>query len=115
MSITERTAWEEMWGELVVVVTLDDAIAEGALVKVREEGWPRLTGGKPIAVSDNVAQQIGAEEAFDAVWGEYIIWRTYIEPTLPEEQRLFSTTVQGRKVWVIEDGQAFTILFPEDD
>jgi hypothetical protein len=29
MSTTERTAWEEMWGEPAVVVTLDDAIAEG--------------------------------------------------------------------------------------
>jgi hypothetical protein len=88
---------------------------KGSLVKVREDAWPRLTGGKPSVVSDNVARQIGAEEAFEAVWGEYLLWRTYIEPTLPEEQRLFATTIDGHKVWVIEDGQAFTILFPEDD
>jgi hypothetical protein len=53
MNTSERTAWEGMWGEPAVVVTLDDAIAEGALVKVCEDDWPRLTGGKPIVVSDN--------------------------------------------------------------
>jgi hypothetical protein len=103
-----------MWGEPAVVVTLDDAIAEGALVKVREDEWGRLTGGKPIVVSDNVAREIGAEEAFEATFGQYFIWYHYIAPTLPEEQRLFTTRVNGHEVWVIEDGQAFTILFPED-
>ena len=28
------------------------------------------------------------------------------EPTLPEEERLFSTTMNSQKVWVIEDGAA---------
>jgi hypothetical protein len=37
MNTSERTAWEGMWGEPAVVVTLDDAIAEGALVKVCED------------------------------------------------------------------------------
>jgi len=35
-------------------------------------------------------------------------------PTLPEAEQLFSTTMNDKKVWVIEDGAAFTILFPED-
>jgi hypothetical protein len=35
-------------------------------------------------------------------------------PTLPEEDRMFVTSINGKKVWVIEDGQAFTMMYPED-
>jgi len=35
-------------------------------------------------------------------------------PTLPEADQLFSTTMDGEKVWLLEDGQAFTMLYPED-
>jgi hypothetical protein len=35
-------------------------------------------------------------------------------PTLPEADRLFHTTMNGKKVWVIEDAVAFTFMFPED-
>jgi len=34
--------------------------------------------------------------------------------TLPEEDQLFSTTMNGEKVWLLEDGAAFTMLYPED-
>ena len=33
-------------------------------------------------------------------------------PTLPEADRLFHTTMNGKKVWVIEDCAAFTLMFP---
>jgi hypothetical protein len=35
-------------------------------------------------------------------------------PTLPEADRLFHATMNGKKVWVIEDAVAFTFMFPED-
>jgi len=35
-------------------------------------------------------------------------------PTLPLEDQMFVTEMNSKKVWLIEDGQAFTILFPED-
>ena len=35
-------------------------------------------------------------------------------PTLPEEEQMFHTTMNGKKVWVIEDGAAFTLMYPED-
>ena len=34
--------------------------------------------------------------------------------TLPEEEQLFTTSMNNEKVWVLEDGQAFTLLYPED-
>ena len=35
-------------------------------------------------------------------------------PTLPEEERLFTDEVKGKKVWVMEDTQAITLLYPEE-
>jgi hypothetical protein len=35
-------------------------------------------------------------------------------PTLPEADRLFQTTTEGKKVWVIEDDAAVTLMYPED-
>ena len=33
---------------------------------------------------------------------------------LPEEDRLFSTTMNRETVWVIEDGAAFTLMYLSD-
>jgi hypothetical protein len=33
---------------------------------------------------------------------------------LPEEEQMFVTEIDGKNVWVIEDQQAITILYPED-
>ena len=35
-------------------------------------------------------------------------------PTLPEEEQMFVTTMNGDDIWLIEDGDAFTMLYPED-
>ena len=48
------------------------------------------------------------------VWDEYVTWRQTIMPKLKEEDQMFVTKVDGKKVWVIEDGAAFTAMFPED-
>ncbi len=52
--------------------------------------------------------------ALREIWNEYVVWRQQVMPTLPEEKQLFSTTMNARKIWVLEDGEAFTILFPEE-
>jgi hypothetical protein len=35
-------------------------------------------------------------------------------PKLAEEERKFHTKMNSETVWVIEDGAAFTLLYPED-
>jgi hypothetical protein len=35
-------------------------------------------------------------------------------PTLKEEDQMFVTSVDEKKVWLIEDAAAFTAMFPED-
>jgi hypothetical protein len=48
------------------------------------------------------------------IWGAYVTWRQTIIPKLKEEDQMFVTTVDDKKVWLIEDGAAFTAMFPED-
>ena len=48
------------------------------------------------------------------IWNEFVQWKKAVEPTLPEEERLFKTSMNFKTVWVIEDGAAFTLMYPED-
>ena len=47
------------------------------------------------------------------VWDEYVKWRQEVMPKLVEEDQMFVTQIDGKKVWVIEDGVAFTAMYPE--
>ena len=42
------------------------------------------------------------------------IGKGMLKPTLPEEERQFSTKMNEMTVWVIEDAVAFTLMYPED-
>lgn len=93
--------------------TLDNAIAEGLLVKVFEHRWPELSGGKPIVATAAIMAELSLA-AIREIWNEFVIWRTSVMPTLPEEDQMFTTTMNDRAVWVLEDATAFTLLYPED-
>jgi hypothetical protein len=41
-------------------------------------------------------------------------WQHVVMPTLQEEDRVFVTEMNRKKVWVIDDGSVFTLLFLED-
>ncbi len=92
---------------------LDEAIEDGVLVVCFRNRWKHLSGGKPIvatvAVSENVSQA-GLIE----IWNDYVSWRREVMETLPEEEQHYATMMNGKTIWVTEDGQAFTFLYPED-
>jgi hypothetical protein len=48
------------------------------------------------------------------IWNECVLWRRGVMPKLAEEERLFSTKMNNREVWVIEDAGAYTLMYPED-
>jgi hypothetical protein len=96
-----------------VVYTLQHAIADGVLAEVFKNRWQQLSGGKPIVATAHLFDQVSLAGLFE-IWNEYVEWRTKVMPTLPEEEQLFKTTMNGETVWVLEDGQAFTLLYPED-
>jgi len=93
--------------------SLEQAIRDGVLVEVFKNRWHELSQGKPIVATSHLFSQVSLAGLLE-IWNEYVVWRKNVMPTLPEEDQLFSTTMNGDKVWLLEDGQAFTMLYPED-
>lgn len=104
---------DEEFGEVISVYSLDQAIDDGVLVEVFKEQWQELTQGKPLVATSHLFSQVSLAGLLD-IWNEYVDWRKNIMPTLPEEDQLFATTMNGDKIWLLEDGAAFTMMYPED-
>ncbi len=99
--------------EVIYAYTLQQAIDDGVLIEVFKNRWPELSGGKPIVATSHIMASLSLA-AIQEIWNDYVVWCHETMPTLPEEEQLFLTTMNGEKVWVLEDGQAFTVLYPED-
>jgi len=99
--------------KVIAAYTLDQAIADGVLVEVFKNRWGALSEGKPV-VATQAIQAAYTLAALQEIWNEFVAWRRDVMPRLPEEDRLFSTTMNSETVWVLEDGDACTILFPAD-
>jgi len=93
--------------------SLEQAIADGVLVEVFKDHWQHLSQGKPIVATNHLFSQVSLAGLLE-IWNEYVAWRKNVMPSLPEADQLFSTTMNGEKVWLLEDGAAFTMLYPED-
>jgi hypothetical protein len=93
--------------------TLEQAIEDGVLVEIFKKRWQELSSGKPM-VATRAIYSAYSLAALQEIWNEYVHWRDFIMPTSPEEEQLFRTTMNSETVWVLEDGAAFTILFPAD-
>jgi len=111
--------WQEGGGDAMSESTviheysLHQAIADGVLVEVFKNQWQQLTHGKPIVATAHLFNQVSLAALLD-IWNEYVYWTHAVRDTLPEEERLFATPINGKKVWVIEDGEAYTLMYPED-
>jgi hypothetical protein len=104
---------DEVCGKVVSVYSLQQAIADGVLVEVFKNRWQQLSGGKPIVATVHLFNEVSLA-ALQEIWNEFVHWRKHIMPTLPEEERMFVTSMNSEKIWLIEDGQAFTMLYPDD-
>jgi len=103
-----------MSNDIVVVgYTLQQAIADGVLVEVFKNRWQELSSNKPIVATAHLFNEVSLA-ALQEIWNEYVHWRKHIMPTLPEQERLFVTMMNSNDIWLIEDGQAFTMMYPED-
>ena len=99
--------------EVISIYTLQQAIEDGVLVEIFKNRWKTLSGGKPIVATAHLFNEVSLAGLLE-IWNAYVVWRKHTEQTLPEEERLFTTTMNNHKVWVLEDGEAFTLLYPED-
>ena len=93
--------------DIISRYTRQQAVQDGVLVQILSYK------AKPVMATSHINSELGLSELLD-VWHEFRLWKTQTEPGLPEEERLFHTVHQEKKVWVIEDGEAFTIMYPED-
>ncbi len=93
--------------------TLKQAIDDGFLVEVFKNRWPELSSGKPIVATAHLFGEVSLA-GLREIWNEFAEWQKNIMPTLPEEEQLFATSMNGLKIWLIEDGQAYTMMYPED-
>jgi hypothetical protein len=98
---------------VIATYTLEQAIADGVLVEIFKHRWGQLSGGKPIVATSHLFNEVSLAGLLE-IWNEFVTWRKNVLPTLPEAQQLFHTSMNGKKVWVIEDGAAFTLMYPED-
>ena len=104
---------DEEFGEIISVYPLERAIEDSVLVEVFKNRWSELSQGKPIVATRHLFSQVSLAALLD-IWNEYVVWRANVMPTLPEADQMFVTTMDGEKVWLLEDGAAFTLLYPED-
>src|SRR5690348_8119887 len=102
-----------MNSDMIFHYPLQDAIADGVLVEIFKNRWQELGRGKPIVATAHLFHAISLA-AFMEIWNEYVDWRMNIMPKLPEKERLFTSSMNLKTVWVVEDLQAFTIMYPED-
>jgi hypothetical protein len=99
--------------EVISKYPLERAIADGILVEIFKGQWSALSGGKPIVATTHLFDDISLN-GLTEIWNAFVDWQKHVMPTLPEADRLFHTTMEGKKVWVIEDDSAVTLMYPED-
>jgi len=94
--------------EIISSYSQQQAIEDGVLVEIIKKSWPKLSGGRPIMATSHLYDNVSLAGLME-IWNEFAQWRREIMPTLPEEEKLFHTKMDGKKVWVIEDQSAFTL------
>jgi hypothetical protein len=99
--------------DVISAYPLDKAIKDGILVEVFKNRWGELSGGKPIVATAHLFNEISLAGLME-IWNEFVQWQKHVMPTLPEAERWFHTTMNGKKVWVIVDDAAYTLMCPED-
>ena len=87
--------------------TRQQAVDDGVLVELLE--WKR----KPVMATARIAGDLNKKEMLE-IWKTFRYWKLKEEQLLPEEDRSFYMRVNGRKVWVVEDAESYTIMYPSD-
>jgi hypothetical protein len=97
--------------EIISSYPLSRAIEDELIVKLCDIRWGIEI--KPLVATSHLLAEIDRDSVMK-VWDEYVTWRQTVMPKLKEEDQMFDTRVNGKKVWIIEDGAAFMAMFPED-
>ncbi len=88
--------------------TLGEAIDDGVLYP---QGWAQ---GKPLIATAGTMEDLADDER-QRLFADFLHWQRDVEPTLPEQDRMFVAIASNQeKVWVIDDGAAITLLYPSE-
>jgi len=93
--------------EIISTYSRKQAVDDGLLIEVLR--W----NGYPVMATTHVSEELGMERLIK-IWHKFLYWKNKEEELLPEEDRLFYIMVDDKKIWVIEDADAYTIMYPED-
>jgi hypothetical protein len=99
--------------EVLTIYSLREAVADGAVIELFKDEWDQLSRGKAIAATINVYEDERFEDLV-RIWNDFVFWRKFVMPKLPERERLFSTQIDYRYVWVIDYKVFFMMMYPED-
>jgi hypothetical protein len=97
----------------IYTYTWQEAVDDGYLTKVLPHRWAELTGSKPLLMTAGIAESLTTAGVME-IWNEFVHWTRDTKPTLREEDQLFVADMNGQKVWVIDDGSTFTIMYPSE-
>ena len=103
--------------DVIYSYTLEQAIEDGILAIPFDNNVLKLmmkhVDNKPIIATAHLFGDLDGEQLLD-IWDKFIKWRKEVMPTLPEEYRMFSLEVNGKKVWVDETPYQVTLMYTED-
>lgn len=99
--------------EVITEYSLKQAIEDRVLIEMFKNRWKKLSGGKPIVATINIYESVSKAQLME-IWNGFVSWKRQVFPKRTEEERLFSTEVNGMVVWVIEDAVCYTIMYPTD-
>ena len=96
--------------------SLEQAIKDGVLVEVFKNRWEQLSGGKPIVATSHLFSEVSLAGLME-IWNESVAWRSKPKVYHQDEyddDTTFVTQMNSNDIWLIEDGAAFTMMYPED-
>jgi hypothetical protein len=99
--------------DVIYGYSLKQAIADGVLIELFKNRWGELSGGKPIVATTHLYSEVSLA-GLREIWNDFVGWQQHVRHTLPEEEQLFVTEMNSNKIWVMEDAQAFTLMYPDD-
>src|SRR5450755_2473196 len=91
--LAEGGGWKGM-NNIIYEYSLEQAISDGVLAEVFKSRWEKLSGGKPIIATAHLFETVSLTGLME-IWNQFVHWKNTVMMTLPEEERLFVTEMNG--------------------
>ena len=92
---------------LISKYTKEDAVKDGILSELLR--WNDF----PVMVTTSVRDDFRYVDLLN-VWHQFLAWQDTEGRKPQKEDKIFTAVLNGKKIWVMEDIDSFTILYPSD-